>query len=424
MWYRRAEGDGTYLLLLGFDLFLRERSVVAAQRVFPGPVVGMACFGGPPLRPHRFIDHVLPGSPLSEEAALAAVTGFEAATGLRPRAVVPLLDLTLKPGRRVAERYGLPYLTAECIENSRDKDLMKQVFHRHGLPAPRHAVFSDREELDAAVAHVGLPCVLKPRELGGSLGVVRVDRAEDLEAAFAHCVHALDSHAEQLFVGKGRLQAETFVPAEAEVSIEVLNAGSQRTILAVTDKALGPSPFFAEMGHAVPSAYSGNARLRELALTSCAALGIDRGVAHVEVRITSPDEMYLIEVGARPGGDGILDQVERAYGISPYELHVRAYLDDLPELPAVPEPAGTSAIAFLKARPGRIAEVEIPAELPPEVVSLYVTAKPGDAAGSASDYDQREGAVELFWPEIATERPTDRHVEIAARLAERIFRVA
>ncbi|HEY0514081.1 MAG TPA: ATP-grasp domain-containing protein [Thermoanaerobaculia bacterium] len=424
MWHRRAAGDGSYLLLLGFDLFLRERSVVAAQRVFPGPVVGMACYGRPWLQRNRFIDHVLPGSPLSEEAVLAAVTDFEATTGLRPRAVVPLLDLTLKPGLRAAERYGLPYLTADCIESSRDKDRMKQIFHRHGLPAARHAVFSGRADLEAAVAQVGLPCVLKPRELGGSLGVVRVDRAEDLAAAFAHCLNALDSHADQLYVGRGRFQAESYIPAEAEVSVEVFNHGARRQVIAVTDKALGPPPFFAEMGHAVPSAYSGNARLRELALAACAALGIDRGIAHVEIRISSPDRMFLIEVGARPAGDALLDQVERAYGFSPYEYHVRSYLDEVGEFPPTPEPAGTSAIAFLKARPGTIQEIHLPAELPPEVVSLYITAKPGSVAGSPSDYDQREGAIELFWPEIATDAPPTRHIEVARQLTERIFTVA
>jgi hypothetical protein len=58
------------------------------------------------------------------------------------------------------------------------------------------------------------------------------------------------------------------------------------------------------------------------------------------------------------------------------------------------------------------------------VVSLYITAKPGSVAGSPSDYDQREGAIELFWPEIATDAPPTRHIEVARQLTERIFTVA
>lgn len=420
MWYHRADAN-SYLLLLGFDLFLRERSLVAALRTFPGPVIGMGFSNPSLLKRNRFIDYVLDGSPLNAEGVLAAVAEFERQSGLKPSAVVPLLDLTLNSGYVVAEQYGLPYLSDECIENSRNKSKMKGAFRRHGLPTPDHATFSDFEELQAKVKEIGFPCVIKPSELGGSLGVVRVDGPDDLRKAFESCLHVLDGHADQLFVERNRFQVESFVPARHEVSVEVLNYGSERIVLAVTDKYLSPPPFFAEIGHVVPSVYSGNARLRELAKASCEALGIDRGVAHVEIRITDEEEMFLIEVGARPAGDAILDQVERAYGISPYEYHVRSYLNQIDSLPDLPAPKGTSAIAFLKAREGKIVDILTPEKLPENVVSLYVTAAVGDISKSCKDYEGREGAVEFYWNHVHEGSPLQEHLEIANRLSDEIF---
>jgi D-alanine-D-alanine ligase len=70
-----------------------------------------------------------------------------------------------------------------------DKGMMKQAFAACGLPQARYAVFRDGRDLDAFEAHVvdslGLPCFVKPANMGSSVGVSKARDAGELRAAIA-----------------------------------------------------------------------------------------------------------------------------------------------------------------------------------------------------------------------------------------------
>jgi biotin carboxylase len=423
--HRQAVDGDRYLLLLGADMPLRERAVVAALRVFDGPVA--ATSAQRPVRGARHFDHVLAGDCLDAASTLHAVREFEQHTGMTPAAAVPFVDPSLMSAHAVAEHYGLPCLALDGIRHSSvNKDLMKERLALHGIPTPRHLPFEDLASLEAAIAELGLPCVLKPSGFGGSMGVVLVRDASEVEEACGYAIRTFEENYERFSIKNHGLQAEPYCDLPHEVSLEVLCHGDRREVLAVVDKDLAPPPFFAEMGHRVPSAYSDLHPLRDMAVSACAALGLDRGLAHVEIRHDGGGEMQVIEVGARTGGDGILDLVERVYGIAPYEWHIRSYLSAAGELGAWPVPApagGVAAIAMLKAPPGRIAEVRRPRSSPPEPLLRYeLFASAGDVSGRAECYEQREGYLEAFWPGRRPEDvPRSAHLALAEALVDELF---
>ena len=100
---RARANDDRYLLLLGSDILLRERGIVSALRSYPGPVVGMS--ETPAAAPaNRFFDHVLKADYYDERQALEAVRDFERETGLRPGAVVPVIEMTVHVSVAVARQ--------------------------------------------------------------------------------------------------------------------------------------------------------------------------------------------------------------------------------------------------------------------------------------------------------------------------------
>lgn len=424
MTLRPATADGRYLLLLGADMALRERALVAALRVFHGPVATTST--SRPARGARHFDHILAGDCLDADSTLRAVLDFEAQTGMLPAAAVPFVDPSLMSAHAVARHYGLPCLSLDGIQHSSlNKDLMKERLAQHGIPTPRHLPFADLPSLRAVIGELGLPCVLKPSGFGGSMGVILVRDASDVDEACEYAIRTFEENYARFSIKNHRLQAEPYCDLPHEVSVEVFCHGDRREVLAVVDKDLAPAPFFAEMGHRVPSAYSDVAPLRELAVRACASLGLDRGLAHVEIRHDGGAEMQVIEVGARTGGDGILDLVERVFGVAPYEWHIRSYLGEVDGWPVLTAPTGVAAIAMLKAPPGRIAEVRRPrASLAEPVLRYEVFAAPGDVSGRAECYEQREGYVEVFWPgRRPNEVPDGAHLTLAAELVEDLFRV-
>lgn len=85
------------------------------------------------------------------------------------------------------ETLGVPYTGSGVLGSalSMDKLRSKQLFAAVGLATPRWRVVRDAAECDAVVAALGLPLIVKPAGEGSSVGMSKVDAAEDLPAAFA-----------------------------------------------------------------------------------------------------------------------------------------------------------------------------------------------------------------------------------------------
>ena len=66
---------------------------------------------------------------------------------------------------------------------SMDKIRTKQVWEALGLPTPGYVRHIAGDDIGAAIAHVGLPAVVKPSHEGSSVGITRVRAQSDLAEA-------------------------------------------------------------------------------------------------------------------------------------------------------------------------------------------------------------------------------------------------
>lgn len=412
---------GKYILTIGSEFPMRERVLAGALRAGAGtPVYTLA--KSRLSTTIKFYDGYIVGDLTDPEGVVAATVEHKARTGAQPAAVVPINDFAVRSALAVCQHFGLNHNPPDVVDRCRDKFVMKEVLSAAGLPVPRFSAFSTLKELQALAAQIGFPMVIKPRELTGSLGVVKIESAADLVDAYEQCIAGIKS----LNSADGAvilMQAEEYIAAQAEVSIEVYNHGDVHRVIAITDKYLGPEPFFVETGHSVPSIHTDNTRLRNMAEHACRALGIRYGMAHFEARITPSGDFRIMEVAARTGGDAIMDLVEQCYGVNPYELHAASYLGRAMELSERLTPRGLAAIAFLKADEGIVQSINLPRLLPSEVVNMQVTAKPLDASVPLTSWRNREGSVEFFWPGRKPEPGFDEHLRVASRYSSEIIAV-
>ena len=194
-----------------------------------------------------------------------------------------------------------------------DKGMTKRVWQTHGLSTPRYVIASSLAEAQDQTKHMNLPLpwAVKPVREGSSLGFTRVDRAEDLPAAFA--LAATKDVGENMSGGVG---------SEVAVMIEQFIAGPEYTIAIVQD-ATG-------VHHALPiieiKAPQGNydfqnkyytdvvqyecpakmpadlaQTIEKLALDAFHALGCS-GWGRVDVMLDAATQIpYLLEVNTSPG---------------------------------------------------------------------------------------------------------------------------
>ncbi|GAB3467010.1 5-(carboxyamino)imidazole ribonucleotide synthase [Azotobacter salinestris] len=99
------------------------------------------------------------------------------------------------------------YPSAEALRIARDRWFEKSLFRSLGIPTPEFANIHSQVDLDAAVAEIGLPAVLKTRTLGyDGKGQKVLRKPEDVVGAFAE-------------LGSVPCILEGFVPFTGEVSL-------------------------------------------------------------------------------------------------------------------------------------------------------------------------------------------------------------
>ncbi|MBD5175835.1 MAG: ATP-grasp domain-containing protein [Bacteroidales bacterium] len=141
------------------------------------------------------------------------------------------------------------------------------------------------------------PFVIKPISGGGKKGVNYIDyntKLSDLDN--------LDNFDPE----KDLFLAEEYIGGK-EYSIECLSYRNSHQVIQITEKDSSGPPHFVEMAHHQPAIIpeSMQRKITSLVPELLKRIGFENGASHIEIKITDADEIYLIEVNPRGGGDNI-----------------------------------------------------------------------------------------------------------------------
>jgi D-alanine-D-alanine ligase len=221
------------------------------------------------------------------------------------------------------ELMSIPYTGSGVMASSiaMDKVMTKRVWQAEGLPVPRHVLVHpaqiDSLSADELIQTLGLPLIVKPAREGSSIGVSKVQRAEDLHPALraaAACDH--DILCEQCIVGD-------------EVTCPVLDEGDGARALPVI-LIVAPEGnydyqnkyFTDDTQYLVPCGLPAQeeAAIQALVRRAYQALGC-RGWGRIDVMIDGVTRQpYLLEINTSPGmtGHSLVPMSAAADGM-PYE---------------------------------------------------------------------------------------------------------
>ena len=199
----------------------------------------------------------------------------------------------------VAEQMGLVGNSYECALRANNKFLMRQAFAAADVPCPMFKCLTRgvNELTSEGVKEMGLPLIVKPSDRSGSLGVTKVEKEEELIPAIK---------AAQEFSFKHEAMVEQFIEGR-EISVEFISYQGAHYPLQITDKVTTEAPHFVELAHHQPADLTREqyAEIYDLTKRALTALGVTNGASHSEYRITKEGKIYVMEIGARMGGDFI-----------------------------------------------------------------------------------------------------------------------
>ena len=202
-------------------------------------------------------------------------------------------DIAMPTISYVAEHLGLTANTQIAAINATDKWRMREAFARHGCSIPKYEVVDSASQ----TVMINFPVIVKPVDRSGSQGVTKVINANGLKPAVEKAL--------LLSISKKAI-VEEYIDGD-EVSVESITWKGRHYILAITDKVTTGSPNFVELAHHQPSNLlpAVKQRIIKEATDALTALDIMYGAGHTEIKITPDGRPYVIEVGARMGGDFI-----------------------------------------------------------------------------------------------------------------------
>lgn len=198
----------------------------------------------------------------------------------------------------IAEKMGIPGLRYEVAKVIKNKYLVRKCLFENEVDDTKQAYeVNENTNLNVLKTQLNYPVMVKPCDGSGSRGASRVDNQKDLEEACNNAMKASITH---------RAEIETFIFGD-EYGAESLVVNGKPYVLGIMKKWMTNPPYYAELGHALPSGLPVEVERHaiECVTNAIKALGINFGSVNMDMLITKDGKVHIVDIGARMGGNMI-----------------------------------------------------------------------------------------------------------------------
>lgn len=188
---------------------------------------------------------------------------------------------------------GIPYEVAKLVKNK--FEVRKRLTELKLDDTPQHFLITDLEQIKIIKDNIKYPVIVKPCDGSGSKAVSKVEKEVDLEEA---CKLAIQSSLTR------KALIETFI-AGKEYGVESFVYNGEIYVLGIMEKIMTKEPYYAELGHNI--SYSMDKKLenkiKNIVKNSIKALQINFGSVNMDILVTDNNEVCIVDIGARMGGN-------------------------------------------------------------------------------------------------------------------------
>ena len=234
----------------------------------------------------------------------------------KPDYIIPEVAAIATPTLVELEKEGYsvtPTANAAWLTMNRE-GIRRLAAEQLGLPTSFYRFAETKEEYLAAIAEVGIPCVVKPIMSSSGHGQSTVKCEADIEKSWTIAQEGGRA-------GAGRVIVERFVDFDYEITMLTVRHSAGTTIL----EPIGHHQVdgdYRESWQPQPMSETAKAKAKEIAHKITGALG-GYGIFGVEMFIKG-DEVIFSEVSPRPHDTGMVTMISQ--DLSEFALHARAVL--------------------------------------------------------------------------------------------------
>jgi phosphoribosylglycinamide formyltransferase 2 len=234
----------------------------------------------------------------------------------RPALVVPEIEAIATPTLVELEREGFKVIpTARAARLTMDREGVRRLAAEElGLATSPYRFADNERDYEAAVAAIGLPCVVKPVMSSSGKGQSLVRTQEDVARAWQYAQQGGRA-------GQGRVIVEGFVKFDYEITLLTVRHGGETSFCEPIGH-LQVDGDYRESWQPQPMSARALEEAQRVASAITANLG-GAGIFGVELFVAG-DEVWFSEVSPRPHDTGLVTLISQ--DLSEFALHARAIL--------------------------------------------------------------------------------------------------
>lgn len=190
---------------------------------------------------------------------------------------------------------GLKYEVAQLIKNK--YKVRKCLFENHVDDTEQAYEIHENFNVEELLSKLKYPVMVKPCDGSGSRGASKVDKPDELKKACESAIANSITH---------RAEIETFISGK-EYGAESLVVNGEIHVLGIMQKWMTKPPYYAELGHSIPNDLEPDVetKVRNCVKNAIRALGVNFGSINMDMLINDTGNVYIVDVGARMGGNMI-----------------------------------------------------------------------------------------------------------------------
>ena len=205
-------------------------------------------------------------------------------------------DFSVLTMSRIAEELYLPGINYQSAKVIKNKALVrKRLFEANADDTGISYEIDSVEDIADILPKIKFPVMMKPVDGSGSRGASKVEKTEDFVKAAEFAMNGSITH---------RAVAEPFIEGK-EYGVESFVDNGVIHVLGVMQKDMTEPPYYAELGHAIPSGLTPEleTKVKSCVYRAIFALGVNHGSVNMDLLITNEGNVHIVDVGARMGGN-------------------------------------------------------------------------------------------------------------------------
>jgi len=294
----------------------------------------------------------------------------------------------------VGNQLGLPSNPYESVLTLAHKNRFRHFLAENGFNTPIAKSFTDKSEAEIFFVSLNTSAFIKPIDSSGSKGVTKISKLSELNDAFDHALKY--SLSNQVLI-ENAIERNGY-----QIDSDIFLKNGKLAFTCWGDQHQDPSCHpYVPIGISFPSLLSErqiqNAESQIQSVLSL--LGFEEGPFNVEFIIDQHDDVWLIEIGPRNGGNRIPDVIKYATGVDLVAATVESALGNDYKLPLNSEVNGNwSSYIVHSTKDGTYQNLNLSNDIKEMIIEEDIWKRQGDELRKFQGSNDTVGTMILRFP--------------------------